>query len=143
MLYMILSEKQKLTALFVLTMSGILGWSTLSLGIKESLFPLLTGLFGGSSLILGIKNKVKINKQDVEKVKINGKEMKKPVLGALATAPLCSFLPGMGSGQAAILGSRAMGLKEEDDRKFLVHDVLPDRKKKNGLRRRDRKNPRG
>ena len=54
-------------------------------------------------LILSIKNKTKIPKQEI--TKIPKPKIIKPLLGALIASPLCSFLPGMGSGQAAIIGN--------------------------------------
>jgi len=43
--------------------------------------------------------------------------MKKPLLGALIASPICSFLPGMGSGQAAIIGNT---ISPTDQKGFLV-----------------------
>jgi putative membrane protein len=100
---LILLEKKKLSALFVFLITGFLGLIVLNLDVKEPLLPLLTGLFGGSMLILSIKNKTKIPKQKI--TKIPKPKIIKPLLGALIASPLCSFLPGMGSGQAAIIGN--------------------------------------
>ena len=100
---LILLEKKKLLALFVFLITGFLGLIVLNLDIKEPLLPLLTGLFGGSMLILSIKNKTKIPEQEI--TKIPKPKIIKPLLGALIASPLCSFLPGMGSGQAAIIGN--------------------------------------
>jgi putative membrane protein len=99
---LILTEKRKLTALFVLATSGILGICVLNLGLKEPLLPLLTGLFGSSMIITSIKNKTKIPKQEITFPKDN---LAKPLIGAVIASPLCGFLPGLGSGQAAVLGN--------------------------------------
>ena len=96
-------ENKKLLALFVFLLSGFLGWSVLNMSfVKEPLFPLLTGLFGASTLILTIKSKTIIPKQKITKIK---EPLLRPFIGALIASPLCSFLPGLGSGQAAILGN--------------------------------------
>ncbi len=115
---LIISEKSKLKALFAFTLAGILGILFLNLEtikISEPLLPLLTGLFGASSIILSIKNKTNIPKQKIKKIKFPSI---KPLLGASVAAPLCSFFPGLGSGQAAIIGSSISKLKT-DSRGFL------------------------
>ena len=104
--FLILLEKRKLFALLAFSLSGFLGWCVLNLEINQPLLPLLTGLFGSSMLILSIKNKIKIPEQIIENPK---GEIKKSLAGAfigsLVASPLCSFLPGLGSGQAAIIGN--------------------------------------
>jgi len=120
--FIISTEKRMLQALEVFLLSGFLGILILNpeniLGnqeiLKEPLLPLLTGLFGGSMLIISIKNKTKIPKQKIKKIKIR---MFKPLLGAVIASPLCSFLPGLGSGQAAIIGNT---IAKADKRGFLV-----------------------
>ena len=107
-------EKKKFTALFVLLLTGFLGLSVLNMPIKEPLLPLLTGLFGSSMLIMSIKNKIKIPKQKIQKPKT---KILKPLLGALIASPLCSFLPGLGSGQAAIIGN---AISRTNKKGFLV-----------------------
>jgi putative membrane protein len=114
-LIMILSEKRKFSSLIVYSLTGILGLILLNLEpLKDSLLPLLTGLFGASNLILSIKTKTKIPKQIIKQEKT---ELKKPILAALIASPLCGFLPGLGSGQAAILGNT---LLKTDRKGFLV-----------------------
>jgi len=100
---LILLEKKKFSAFFVFLLTGILGLVVLNLELNEPLLPLLTGLFGGSMLITSIKNKTKIPKQNITKIK--KPKITRPLLGALIASPLCSFLPGMGSGQAAVIGN--------------------------------------
>ena len=114
-LILILLEKKKFSAFFVFLITGILGLIVLNLDIKEPLLPLLTGLFGGSMLILSIKNKTKIPEQRI--TKIQKPKIIKPLLGALIASPFCSFLPGMGSGQAAIIGNI---ISRVDRKGFLV-----------------------
>ncbi|GBE20283.1 tripartite tricarboxylate transporter TctA family protein [archaeon BMS3Abin17] len=114
-LTLILMEKKRLSALFVFLLTGFLGWSVLNLhSINQPLLPLLTGLFGGSMLILSIKNKIKIPKQKITKPKA---KLKIPLLGAIIAAPICSFLPGLGSGQAAVIGNT---IARTDKKGFLV-----------------------
>ena len=99
---LIVLEKNKINALIVFGLTGFLGWSILELNLNQPLFPLLTGLFGSSMLIESIKNKIKVPKQKIEKIR---PKLFKPLLGAFIASPLCSFLPGLGSGQAAIIGN--------------------------------------
>ncbi len=99
---LIFTEKKKLSALFVFLITGLLGLCVLNLDVKEPLLPLLTGLFGSSMLVMSIKNKIQIPKQEITKPKI---KLFKPILSSLFSSPLCGFLPGLGSGQAAVLGS--------------------------------------
>ena len=99
---MILLEKRKFFALLAFLLSGFLGLCVLNMEINQPLLPLLTGLFGSSMLILSIKNKIKIPEQEISKPKTN---IIKPLLGSLIASPLCSFLPGLGSGQAAVIGN--------------------------------------
>ncbi|MBI2106804.1 tripartite tricarboxylate transporter permease [Candidatus Woesearchaeota archaeon] len=118
MAFLILREKNRLWALIIFLLSGILGIATINLQIKEPLFPLFSGLFGISTLLLGLKNKVKIPKQ--EKVEINIKKRKifKSVLTSLISGSIVSMLPGLGSAQGAILGSSIV--KEKDSKSFLI-----------------------
>ncbi|MAG10840.1 hypothetical protein CMI44_00810 [Candidatus Pacearchaeota archaeon] len=104
---LIILEKRKLMAMFAFLLAGFLGLCILNLeNLNQPLLPLLTGLFGGSMLILSIKNKIQIPDQEISKPH---REISKPIssafLGSLIASPLCSFLPGLGSGQAAIIGN--------------------------------------
>ncbi|PJE81394.1 hypothetical protein COU58_02845 [Candidatus Pacearchaeota archaeon CG10_big_fil_rev_8_21_14_0_10_32_42] len=112
--FIIMTEKKKGSALLVFLLTGILGFSTSSIELTQPLLPLLTGLFGASSIIISIKNKTEIPEQEITKSKIS---LKKPILGALFSAPFCGFLPGMGSGQAAVIGST---IARTDEKQFLV-----------------------
>ena len=113
-LFMIFSENKKVTAFFVIILTGILGYITLNLNMKESLLPLLSGLFGASSLIISIKTKVKIPKQKISPAK---PKFLKPILAAMIASPLCGFLPGLGSSQAATVGNTIIG---SDKKGFLT-----------------------
>ena len=113
-LLLIFSEKKKFTALFVFLISGILGLCVLNSEIKEPLLPLLTGLFGSSMLVISIKNKIQIPQQEITSPRC---KMLKPLIGTIIASPLCGFLPGLGSGQAAILGN---SISRTDRKGFLV-----------------------
>lgn len=110
---------KRIFALFLFLISGILGIFTLNFYmIKEPLFPLLTGLFGTSMLILSIKNRTAVPKQTLDCNKLDKKDVSTAIKSSVISAPLCSFLPGLGASQAAVLGSSFS--KKMDERKFLV-----------------------
>ena len=112
---MVFSENKKIASMIVYSLTGILGLVVLNLKtLEEPLLPLLTGLFGSSALILSIKNKIKIPQQTL---KIEKPKLIKPILASLIASPLCGFLPGLGSGQAAILGNV---ISRSDRKGFLV-----------------------
>lgn len=115
-LFLIFSEKNKFSALFVFLLTGFLGLSVLNLSQESEKFllPLLTGLFGSSMLLISIKNKFEVPKQKITKVKT---KILKPLLGAVIASPICSFLPGLGSGQAAIIGNT---ISKSDTKGFLI-----------------------
>ena len=111
-------ERKKFTALGVFLLTGFLGLCVLNLEINQPLLPLLTGLFGGSMLVMSIKNKIKIPKQEITNPStINPRPIAGAFLGSLIASPLCSFLPGIGSGQAAVIGST---ISRSDKKSFLV-----------------------
>ncbi len=118
-LFLISLERKRLSAFFVFLLSGTLGIITLNLeNLNQPLLPLLTGLFGSSNLILSIKNKTVIPEQKITKVKT---KIFAPIFGAFLAAPICSFLPGLGSGQAAIIGNNIINRKSKNNQKdFLL-----------------------
>ncbi len=115
--YLIFRGKNKLLSLFLFFLSGFLGIATLNLNLNQSLLPLLSGLFGSSSLITSIIKKQAIPKQSL-KFKLNKKEIILPSLASFLVAPLCSLLPSLGSGQAAVIGSDLLEIKSR--KKFLI-----------------------
>jgi len=120
-IFLIFNEKEKdyrILAGIIFILAGFLGLATLNLPLKQPLLPLLTGLFGSSSLIYSISQKTKIPEQKIEKFNINKKELIKPALASILSSPLCSFLPGLGSSQAAIIGSEITGKLSR--RQFLI-----------------------
>ncbi len=118
--YLILREKDSLLAFSVFSLAGILGYLSLNLPVREPLLPLLTGLFGTSAIIISLKNKFEPIQQEIvpiKKIKISKNEFSKSIIGSIFSAPLCSFLPGIGSGHAAVLGSEIL---KQSQRGFLV-----------------------
>jgi len=113
-LFMVLTEKNKTSALKIFILTGILGYLSYQIHPEKSLLPLLTGLFGTSLLIQSIKNKTLIPPQKITFTKI---KKFRAFLGATIAAPLCSFLPGLGAGQAAIIGS---SLLRQSQKEFLI-----------------------
>ncbi|MEK6825168.1 MAG: tripartite tricarboxylate transporter permease [Nanoarchaeota archaeon] len=106
--YLIFREKEIILSGTIFLLAGFLGYSTFNLPVKEPLLPLLTGLFGLSALIISIKNKTVFVKQQIlplKKITLTKKECFKSFTAAALSAPLCSFLPGIGSSHAATLGS--------------------------------------
>ncbi len=109
-------ERKRFLALFVFLLAGFLGLIVLNLDMKEPLLPLLAGLFGASMLITSIQTKTSIPEQKIIKPKV-GKRILTPLFGALIASPLSSLLPGLGSGQAAIIGNT---ISKTDKKGFLV-----------------------
>ena len=114
---LIFSEKRKYLALVIFCLTGVLGLIVLNLNsLKEPLLPLLSGLFGASSLITSIKTKPKIPEQNITQVRLN-KKVLMPLIGATIASPISSLLPGLGSGQAAVIGS---SITKTNQKGFLV-----------------------
>lgn len=112
-----LEKDKKLLALITFLLAGFLGIATLNLPIKEPLLPLLTGLFGASNLIISIKQKTKIPKQKIFKIKeirLNKKSFAKSTLASIIAAPFTAFLPGLGASQAAVIGSEITELNQKE-----------------------------
>src|SRR3989344_8603545 len=69
---LILLENKRKEALFIILITGALGFCVLNLEkINQPLLPLLTGLFGASMMIASIKTKTIIPKQNISNPKIN------------------------------------------------------------------------
>jgi len=121
-LFIILNiENNRLLAVIVFILSGFLGIVSLNQNISNSLLPLLTGLFGSSSLILSIARKEKIPEQKIQafnEIKPSKKEFLRTIIASSLASPLCSFLPGLGSSQAAIIGSQS--IKKITEKEFLI-----------------------
>ena len=120
-LYLVLRDGNILIPLFVFILSGFLGYLTFNLPVKQPLMPLLSGLFGLSSLFISLKQKPKLSPQKpipLREIKLPKTNFLKSLFAASLAAPLCSFLPGIGSGHAAVLGSEISNSKE-DSKSFL------------------------
>ena len=115
-------EKNSRTwAIIIFFMAGFLGIATLNLPTKQPLLPLFTGLFGISSLITSIMKKQQIPKQKISKLKtlkIKKTSFAKTIFASMLASPLVSFLPGLGTGQAAVIGSEVTG--DLNQKEFLV-----------------------
>lgn len=119
-LYLIFREKEIVISLTVFVLAGFLGLISLRLPLNQPLLPILTGLFGSSALIISMKQKPTFPKQKqlkIREVKVSKKELSKAILGAIISAPLCSFLPGVGAGHAAVIGSEII---EQTQKSFLI-----------------------
>ncbi len=120
-LFLIFREERFHVALLVFISAGVLGLLTFNLPVKEPLMPLLTGLFGISSLLVSMKDKVKIPEQRVIsfwKIRPDRGFLKSFLAGGLV-APFFSFLPAIGSGQAAVVVSEISGKSEKNEKSFL------------------------
>lgn len=117
-IFFIATEEKKIWALFIFIISGILGISTLNLSIiKQALFPLFSGLFGCSLLAISFLKDVKLPKQKFKDVNIEKKEISKTLSLSILASSLVSFLPGVGSAQAATIAST---MKKQDEKSFLL-----------------------
>ena len=122
-IYMIATNQNKFLALIVFLLSGFLGISTLFINISQPLLPLLSGLFGASSLVSSIRKKEKLPIQSLSKPKINLEDIKSTFFTSLISSPLCSFLPALGSSQAAIIGTNIQSqenTQENNNKRFLM-----------------------
>ncbi|MBM3246968.1 hypothetical protein FJZ17_00280 [Candidatus Pacearchaeota archaeon] len=116
-------KKNRFLALLIFLLAGFLGYATFNLPLKENLLPLFTGLFGVSSIITSILKKQKLPEQKIIKlknIKIKNQGFSKSIFASLIASPLCSFLPGLGSGQAAVIGSEVIGQLNKKQFLFLL-----------------------
>ena len=118
--FLIFREKSsKFWALIVFFMCGCLGIGVLNISVlNDPLFPLLSGLFGTSMLLLSVKDKVNIPKQEVGGIDLDAKTGLKALSSSIIAGSICSFLPGLGPAQAAIIGSQFT--KNLGEKGFLV-----------------------
>ncbi len=112
-------SNSKYWAFIVFILAGTLGIATLNLpNLKNPLFPLLSGMFGISGLLISLNQKVKIPKQIISELKIKKKTISQAVGASFVAGSLCSFMPGLGPSQAAILGSQLT--KKMESEGFLI-----------------------
>lgn len=121
-LFLILKEKIFWSAT-IFVMAGFLGIATLNLGVREPLLPLFSGLFGASSILMSIKNKTKIPKQKITRDYFSFNKIKRPLFATILASPLCSFLPSLGSSQAAVIGSDLIGKTSRKEFLFLIGSI--------------------
>jgi len=123
-IFLIYHEKEfKIKAILIFILSGFLGISVFNLEIQQPLLPLLTGLFGTSTIIHSIKCKTIIPKQQTKKKTINKKQIIKPAIATIIVSPICSFFPGLGSSQAAIIGSKITGKLNREQFLILIGSI--------------------
>jgi len=116
-------KNKKLYTLIIVILSGFLGYASLNQNLKDPLLPLLTGLFGSSSLITSITKKQTLPIQEIIKLKNIYRDLKKfsfvkSISASLIASPICSFLPSLGSSQAATIGSYV--ISDLDRKEFLI-----------------------
>lgn len=112
--------------LFFFLLSGVLGLISFQLFDQRNiLLPLLSGLFGVSTLLLSLSSTSSFPRQffsrrliDVSFDDIFRNSSRASVFGSLA-----SFLPGLGSSQAAIVASTTMKKKSPKDYLLLVGGI--------------------
>lgn len=105
--FLILKEKNPILGLIIFISAGVIGVLSLNFYIiREPLFPLLTGLFGISTILISINEKTVLPKQYITKETIKTKEIISILPSSIIASSLCSFLPGLGSSQAAVIGSQ-------------------------------------
>jgi len=118
--FLIIKEKNPFLGFIIFMFAGVLGILSLNFySIKEPLFPLLTGLFGTSTTLTSISEKTKLPQQKITYEKIKSKEILSILPSSIISSSLCSFLPGLGSSQAAVLSSQ-MEKNSSKPENFLV-----------------------
>lgn len=121
-LYLVFTEEEWILSGVVFLFSGFLGMFVFNLPVREPLLPLLTGLFGVSSLLVSMQARVQIPEQkisDIRKIRLGRKDFWRTAFAGALAAPVCSFLPGIGSGHATIIGSELSGNLRNNHRSFL------------------------
>ncbi|MFQ6136397.1 MAG: tripartite tricarboxylate transporter permease [Candidatus Hydrothermarchaeales archaeon] len=119
--YMVYTEggsNRKLSSVFVIIYSGILGILILNYGIlnpKYALFPTLTGLFGISTLLTSLRTQPHIPPQELT---YSEESFRKGVLLGSLGGIFSGLLPSVGSSQIALMAQGILG--RGDDREFLV-----------------------
>lgn len=117
-IFLIIHNKNLKIVIIIGVLSSFLGIAALNQNINQPLLPLLTGLFGTSGIIFSINQKTKIPEQEKTVEIPKAKELTKPTLISMCISPFCSFLPGLGSSQASIIGSKICG--EVERKQFLL-----------------------
>jgi len=100
--------KSRLWALIVFVLCGVFALNVFNVTMKEPLFPLFSGMFGISMLILSSSSK--IPEQKSFEIEMDKKEAGKAISCSVVVGWICSFMPGLGPSQAAIIGSQFVKL---------------------------------
>jgi putative membrane protein len=109
-LFLVFREKKRFWALLVFVLSGVFTLLVFNVTMNEPLFPVFSGMFGVSMLVLSSESK--IPKQEEFSFSLENKVLK-AVPVAVLVGWFCSFMPGMGSSQGAVLGSSIVKLCEK------------------------------
>ena len=109
-LFLIFREKKRFWALLVFVLSGVFTLLVFNVTMKEALFPVFSGMFGVSMLMLSSESKIPKQKEFSFSI---DKGVLKAVPVAVLVGWFCSFMPGMGSSQGAVLGSQIVKLCEK------------------------------
>lgn len=110
MIFLMLKEKGWLSKGYAVSMivaSGALGLFALRwIALYDPLMPLLSGLFGAASLVLALGEESCIPPQFItESILISKRRQAVLIACAVFSGWMVSFLPGVGSGQAAVLST--------------------------------------
>ncbi|MBN2458741.1 tripartite tricarboxylate transporter permease [Candidatus Woesearchaeota archaeon] len=118
--FMILRDKNKLWALIVFSMSGVLGLIVLSMpNLKDPLFPMLSGLFGISTLLISLNGKECLPEQKADsETPLDKKRTIKALISGQASGFLTAVFPGLGAATAAVLSLQFT--KNLGDHGFLI-----------------------
>ncbi|MFH1637012.1 MAG: tripartite tricarboxylate transporter permease [Candidatus Woesearchaeota archaeon] len=106
-IFLIVREKKSRPwAIAVYAISGCLGYIILNKDFTEPLFPLFSGLFGVSILLNSLKDKTSIPNQSSRDIDVGKKESLFAIATSVVMGWMASFMPGLGSSQAAIIGTQ-------------------------------------
>ncbi|MBI4141713.1 tripartite tricarboxylate transporter permease [Candidatus Woesearchaeota archaeon] len=110
--------KEKIWAVIIVVLSGILGLITLTSTIDQPLFLLFSGLFGTSTLVFNLMNQTKIPEQDLTTIiSVRTKHSIQAVTGGISALMLTTLLPGIGAAQASWLPTTMLKIT---GKKYLV-----------------------
>jgi putative membrane protein len=114
MIFMILKEggvRGKFWSFYIFMISGILGIIVFSIpNFEQPLLPLLSGMFGISTLLVSLNSESKIPEQKItDDIKVPKKNMIKAFGASVFSGSLVGMFPGLGSAQAAVIGSQLTG----------------------------------
>ncbi len=116
--YLILTEREKLRAVAIFLLSGILGILSLRLPVNNNilLFPILTGLFGLPMMIDVMRKDVDLPPQTRKERFLSRKTINKNVLLGSIAGLMTGILPGIGATQATVISR----VGERSDEGFLI-----------------------